>query len=96
MAYRTVFGKTFNVTPIELVDKSSNGNVDRTVKYIVDGEVYTYKFCGGGTMALGSVNKITLDGSYEEVYSAFKHIPNGSYYEEIGRQLSIELKTSAE
>lgn len=81
-----ILDKDFNVEFISFEDKSSKGYTGWKVIYKVDGEVYHYAYIGGRSMMLSCVVKDTG----EEVYSPLKYIPNGSYYEEIGRKLSIQ------
>lgn len=83
-----ILDKDFNVELISFEDKSTKGDTYRKVIFKADGEVYLYTYAGGRPMTLSSVVKDTG----EEVYSPWKHIPNGSYYEEIGRKLSIQQR----
>lgn len=87
-----IFDKEFDVKLIEYADMSKPQNPHTVVKFLVDGEMYIYTYTGGGLMALGYVNKIDEHGYMTPIYDPFKHIENGSYYEEIGRQLSISQR----
>jgi len=87
-----IFDKEFKVELIEFEDKSIAGNPCRSVTFKVDNETYFYNYGGGPAIALSSVHKIDEKGIKHEVYSCWKHFPNGSYYQEIGRILSIEKR----
>ena len=85
-----VFDRSFDVILLSIEDNSTIGNPNRLVKFRINSDVYEYYYSGGHTMALGSVVKINNETNEKEiVYSPFKYIPNGSYYEEIGRRLSL-------
>lgn len=89
-----IFDKEFDVAILSFEDNSIEGSPNRKVTFTTGGDVYHYCYSGGGTMALSSVVKENRKtDKIEEVYSPWKHIPNGGYYEEIGRQLSIEQRT---
>ena len=86
-----VFDKPFEVEFISCVDQSSPNFPNVTVKFKVEDEIYYYTYKGSISQAFSSVmkeNKATK--KIEQVYSAYKHIENGSYYDEIGRRLSVE------
>lgn len=83
-----ILDKNFNVELISFEDKSTKRDTYRKVVFKVDGEVYHYTYAGGRPMTLSSVVKDTG----EKVYSPWKYIPNGAYYQEIGRKLSIEQR----
>jgi hypothetical protein len=86
-----IFDREFDVALLHFEDKSAKGSTDVNVTFTTGGVVYHYRYCGGPTMALSSVVKDnTQTGKTEEVYSSWEHIPNGSYFEEIGRRLSVE------
>ena len=86
-----IFGKEFDVALLSYEDKSTEGNPHRKVSFTTGGEVYHYFYSGSPMMALSSVVKEDREtGESEEVYSPWKHTPNGFYYEEIGRRLSVE------
>lgn len=90
-----IFGKKFDVALLSFNDKSTQGNPYREVIFTTEGEVYHYVYSGGPTMALSQVHKENRKtGNLDEVYSPWKNIPNGSYYEEIGRRLSVESRTN--
>lgn len=86
-----IFDKEFDVAILKYEDKSIKDNTHRSVVFTTEGEVYHYLYSGGPTMCLSSVRKENrATGKMDEVYSPWKHIPNGAYYEEIGRRLSID------
>lgn len=83
-----IFDKEFEVNLLSFEDNSTTGNPYRKVIFETGGEIYHYCYSGGAMMALSSVVK----ENGEKVYSPWEYIPDGSYYEEIGRQLSLEQK----
>ena len=91
-----VFDREFEVALLSYDDKSKPGNPDVNVSFTTGGEVYHYRYAGSGGCALGYVwmeNRQTFQRDI--VYSPWKHIPEGSYYEQIGRTLSIEQRTKS-
>ncbi|MDX9847445.1 MAG: hypothetical protein RBT74_10735 [Tenuifilaceae bacterium] len=89
-----VYDKEFEVELLSFEDNSSNGSIFRKVSFTVRGELYHYTYSGGAMMALTAVVKENREtNNCDEVYSSWKHIPDGSYYSEIGRRLSVEHRT---
>ena len=86
-ATMSVFGVPFEVKLISQEDRSTKDYTDKKVVFSANGETYHYAYSGGGLMKLSSVH----DDDLNEVYSPWRHIPNGSYYEEIGRRLSVGI-----
>ena len=84
-----IFDKEFDVALLSFEREEGNTHVS----YTTGGEVYSYNYSSSPSMAVCEVlkkNKITR--KWEQVYSSFKHIPQGSYYQEIGRQLAVECR----
>lgn len=93
----TVFDKEFDVVLLNFEDNSTPGNPDRHVTFTTGGEVYHYRYVGCPSMALSSVTRENRETfKHDEVYSSWKYIPGGSYYEEIGRRLSVESRQATQ
>lgn len=84
--YMKIFDKQFKVELISFEDKSTKEKTYRKVIFKADREVYHYIY-------EGTLSYVVKDTG-EEVYSPFKCIENGSYYEEIGRKLSIQQRAT--
>ena len=86
-----VFDKSFDVQFVEFEDNSKERQIHRKVTFIADGETYYYIYSGVPGQAQATVfRRSKITGKVKEVYSTFKHHPDGVYYQEIGRQLAVE------
>lgn len=89
-----VFDKEFEVALLSKEDKSNGSSIDRRVVFTTNGEVYHYEYGGSKNMCLSSVyvEDRENEGKLKQVYSSWRHIEGGSYFEEIGRRLSIDKR----
>lgn len=85
----SVYDKEFLVTPVFRKATNIDNHTKKEVLFLVDGEVYTYTYYSDPQMGVSEVYKRSEDGAVSQVYSSFKRIDQGAYYQEIGRRLSI-------
>lgn len=89
----TVFGREFTVESAHYEDRSNfDQYIDRRLYFRVDGQDYEYAYTGTKSQALAYVWRIEPDGREVQVYSPYADLENGSYLQELGRRISVELK----